>query len=685
MNPEAQPFTPASTVSIISSPSDSAASLSQKISGSSQPSASLRQKSARERRRRFNAQRAKSQSQAGELINGSNSTNDPENDLGDAASANQHKLKTNDAKKQRRRQRNRTKCNGTKADLADATPTSFNSIKTSSHSQIKKADVVALDQLKPDCVGKKQAARRQRARANRSRRPKEKTDKCPASTTSYHDEFDIEECFPTITLSTIPRLNENAKSFWRECLSTKPILPVHVEQSEPDKAEEMQSTLYNEFGVPLTILSKSRLELERRDVADRSIDIPDGFEQKQQQQRQESPPTEYFANPTPLLTNLKTKWSDSQMSRIRKRWWDAERAKRQMEIERRRKEKEQLLMGDESDDDTSSVSQCSSSLSSIDSYDECDVGMKHSSLTSPFDERKIECSCVIETPETAASIHHHYVSEQGVSLEEKCLQSAHPVHTIIHQCYLLKLKPQQVAANILPGTTYLDAENVLMRLLERQDIEDNGKWESIAETANLHDVLLGEVELIISKGVELLSADLAALNPLKLVIVLDLPHFIRILLSSRCQSSMEDEFGRTPLMLACELNRLGCIDTLLQLTTKPKLDQRENEGGNSAYHFCCINANITPDDTNTIHSPAADALELLLCKTPFQLQKRVLFSVNNKGQSLLHLACVSGDLRLVDCILNELNSRGSSFVTKALNMKDAYHCIPFISAVKADE
>jgi ankyrin repeat protein len=201
----------------------------------------------------------------------------------------------------------------------------------------------------------------------------------------------------------------------------------------------------------------------------------------------------------------------------------------------------------------------------------------------------------------------------------------------------------------------------------------------------MYDVLLGEVDPPIRKDVKLLSADPAALNPLQLAIVLDLPHVIRILLSSRRQISMEGEFGHTPLMLACELNRLECIEALLSLITKPKLDHREKVGGNSAFHFCCMNAINMNTSDNAIRSNAADALELLLSKTPFQLQKRALFSVNNKRQSLLHLACVSGDLRLVDCLLNELNSRGSSFVTKALNMRDAYHRVPFISAIKADE
>jgi hypothetical protein len=369
---------------------------------------------------------------------------------------------------------------------------------------------------------------------------------------------------------------------------------------------------------------------------------------------------------TPLLPNVKVKWNETQMSRMRIRWWEAQRIKRQMEIETKKKEKELLMQNVDSADESSSASSSTSSM---------DDSMQPPSLKNPFDEVTIKRETsqqmtLLEEEVGVSSLSS--ISPQITLLEKKCLQSDYPLHFIIHHYYSLRQHQQHVS----------DAKTVLIRLLEEQDIATVELWRST--TMSLYNLNVFEtlLDLNVLPGIQLLSADLEALTPLQLAIILDLPEVVCLLLSTAGNKSItmeEDEFGRTPLMLSCELHRRKCIEALLSLIVKPKLDHRENNGGNSAFHLCCMGS------TNTVSlSAAADTIEFLLSRTPPPLQKRILFSVNNSRQSLLHLACASADLSLVDCILSQLNQRGCNFVMKALNMKDRNDCVPFICAIKAN-
>lgn len=53
-------------------------------------------------------------------------------------------------------------------------------------------------------------------------------------------------------------------------------------------------------------------------------------------------------------------------------------------------------------------------------------------------------------------------------------------------------------------------------------------------------------------------------------------------------------------------------------------------------------------------------------------------------QNMLTTLRLLDDLKLVNYILSQLNSRGPKFVMKALNLKDKNHCVPFIAAVASD-
>eukprot|EP00956_Cyclotella_meneghiniana_P044009 scaffold297738_cov89-Cyclotella_meneghiniana.AAC.1 len=284
-----------------------------------------------------------------------------------------------------------------------------------------------------------------------------------------------------------------------------------------------------------------------------------------------------------------------------------------MDVETKKRQEE--LIGDSEE---STVSSCSSSEIDDDSY----YIMQPPSLNQPFDEIS---STISENVESKSVDVHHSFSHQVINLEQRCLESQRPLHFIIKHYYLLQENCQQLS----------DAETVFTRLLGQ---ETCNLWKH--ERINLHN-LFPDNDLIIP-GIRLRSADVEALTPFQLAIVLNLPILVRVWLSQEDTKvvCLEDELGRTPLMLACELHRIECIKTLLSLIVKPKLDYRESEGGNSAYSFCCLGKRILTKDVELDNT--SGALEILIKNTPFSQQKRALISVNKERQSLLHMACYSG-------------------------------------------
>lgn len=672
MNPNAEPFNPAALILNASAPIDVAVNVTEKKSSNANPNASHRQKSARERRRRqFHLEKVN----VVRRVDEPNESSHAKIERAKSTSASQKPTGGIGLRKQRRRQRNKGKTE-TNHDgyTSDYNTTSQCKINETSSRNIK---------------GSSNSTRnRQRARENRRKqkqRSKRATNIDSATAASKADKFDL-DIFPTISSANVAEKSEkisNAEIFWSDRLNSK-LIATHVEQ-ETDEDDDAQRVFYNQSSVPLTVLkSRTSLDDANEDDQAKTFDVSDN-EQRQQQTSNNTFKSSvndiHEVNPTPLLSNLKMKWNESQRGKMRKRWWDAERAKRQFEAQRRRIKMEQMQLEHVSDD-SSSVS--SSSSSSANSFDECDLGMQFSARNTPFDEFRPILPSVQSTYLTVPEIIARPRQSSEQVLEDKCLRSAYPLHLSVYYCYSLKRQSCLLAGGIAPDTTSSDAESVLFRLLMLDDA-DVDLWKST--TCSLYNFFSDTEEPPIGRDVHLLSVNLEALTPMQLAICLDLtPRMIRILCStpkltledSKEACMQQDEFGRTPLMLACELHRVECIDTLLSLSINSKLDHRESEGGNSAFHFCCTG-------TKSVHSLAPDTLELLLNRTPYQLQKRILLSTNNEKQSILHLACASGDLRLVDYILDELNSKGSNFVMKALKTKDANHCVPFISAVKADE
>ena len=493
-------------------------------------------------------------------------------------------------------------------------------------------------------------------------------------------DLDLSVSFPMLSLASATV--KNAESFWDDCQKNEALVTASTKTSDKtfsvESCEDNDNTsehdvLNNNADVPLVKLKSNKLPSF---IAEKNIHKSSEKEdpEKPEKGAMNSPVDTETDNiyQMPSLPNVRLKWNEAQMSRMRNRLWEAERVKRQKNETRKKKAG---ISSHQTDSDESSSTSSSESIFSP--GNECDDAMEPPLLNIPFDERitkQPNVPSLSEKPIPATAHHTVHISQETIKLEQQCRESTHPLHFIIHHYYTVKTSAHSLSV----------ADSVLRRLLRTQSLQLE-QW--LSTRISLYDLFDQDLDS------HVMSADIYALNPLQLCIILNLHHVIRTILSTPCQASdaglnnvkhmEEDNIGRTPLMLACELHRSECIEVLLTLTNKPKLDHREKEHGNSAFHFCCMGTKIIPTDDDC-DAAAANTLELLLSRTPHSLQRRMLFAVNNQRKSLLHLACASGDLQLVDCILNELGSRGSNLVTKALNMKDIHHCVPFITAVMAD-
>mmetsp|Transcript_14276 Transcript_14276/g.29044 ORF Transcript_14276/g.29044 Transcript_14276/m.29044 type:complete len:757 (+) Transcript_14276:3-2273(+) len=83
-------------------------------------------------------------------------------------------------------------------------------------------------------------------------------------------------------------------------------------------------------------------------------------------------------------------------------------------------------------------------------------------------------------------------------------------------------------------------------------------------------------------------------------------------------------------------------------------------------------------------SSSAEAIDLLLNRTPQKLKKRAFLLVNRYGETILHLACSSGDLVLVECLIGHIIEHGQTFVQKVFHLKNHLGHVPFLSAVATD-
>ena len=393
----------------------------------------------------------------------------------------------------------------------------------------------------------------------------------------------------------------------------------------------------------------------------------------------------------------------------------------------------------------SNSSSSSSSISSESNTEEDD--MEPPSLTRSMANNNIPRFAPISLPNTnniTAGDFKDSVSQSILDLEQKCLlpngilpgknarettiEEAYPLHCAIYNYALCQDNDINNSNEGLFNNRYgydnnnsekSDAEIVLQRLLTMQHSDDVMQWRclriGLSDMRGLESdgVTYDEskVETLTNANVDVLSADVkTSLSPLQFAIYWDLPKIIRILCTTNDTSLQpssskhsDDEVGMTPLMLACELGHVACIQTLMCASCPKKLDRREIVGGNTAFHFCCMGPNYTKllsvsevideeeehddifDCSNDIPvSACADAFDMLLRYTSIKDQKRALLLTNFNGQNLLHIACIRGDIPLLERLLDCHNLSGGKLV-KALETKDKLGHTPFVSAVSHEK
>lgn len=421
---------------------------------------------------------------------------------------------------------------------------------------------------------------------------------------------------------------------------------------------------------------------------------------------------------TLMIPNAKIKWTDSELSKMRHRWWEALRLKRTNatvhcdDVDRVLKSQlgaSSSTREDDADDD-STFSSSSTSLDEVPSYDVCSDAMEPPSLSAPFDEGYISSGL---PPTTSTTIPPPVLSNPVIDLERKCIESGCPIHCAIYNHALyhngLRLDYFDDHHDATPTKPVKsDAEVVLHRLLTMHSIDGILRWKSmrvgLSDMRGLEGNKYPEerVNILTDATVHVLSADITSLTPLQLAVFWNLPDIIRLLCTTGVQpqtlknSIEEDEKCRTPLMLACELGHVACIKAIMCASTFKKLDRRESEGGNSVFHFCCIGSSSSfecnqkskdvDDDENQCavrSSRRRDAIDVLLQYTPIKDQKIALLSTNRKGQNIFHLVCSQADVMLLQRLLEMQNLPGVN-ISKALDATDINGNTPFLCAIAAD-
>jgi len=441
------------------------------------------------------------------------------------------------------------------------------------------------------------------------------------------------------------------------------------------------------------------------------------------------------------IPNTKLKWTGSELSKMRLRWWDAVRAK-QTEFKEDQKHENGAPYDEQNSLSSSSSSSGGYHATSYSSSDDDEDSLIHrhpvysdpmqppSLNNAPFDEmdNNMNNASASTTPLSPVKVwpeSSKVVPQSILDLEHFCIESSHPLHCAIYN-HALKYYDNGILRNHCNGNINSDnsqnnnfetteTEVVLRSLLTMQGSVDVLRWknERVCLTAmrgleaNTHCLQDSRVDTLLgctsTNPKALLSADRTSLTPLQLAIYWNQPRMVRLLCDTFASKKQqvkkaeeEDEHGRTPLMLACELGHVDCIQAIL-CASVPKLDRREREGGNTAFHFCCM-GKLNDGQLSTTHlhedaeddilrfdtSTCVDSIDMLLKHTPLGQQKRAFMLTNCNGQNLLHLACSRGDLRLVECLLDRGNLLPGVKISKALDAKDRLGYTPFLAAVSAD-
>ena len=427
----------------------------------------------------------------------------------------------------------------------------------------------------------------------------------------------------------------------------------------------------------------------------------------------------------PIIPNVRLRFTNDESTKMRQRWWEAVRvvssshatATASKHVGRR----SEVKTKEEEVDDNSFSSSTSSSVS--DHYYKNDNSNGVNNIdpppsflsNAPFDEGR----------------------RSVVDFEQCCVRSSHPLHCAIYNHALSLCRhttndhhndcDHNFCSSIRSDYKRSDMEIILHNLLRTHGIDTMLQWKDMSICASkirhleMYDTQRSELEVIAL--MDSLNTDLHAagyvngsntqLTPLQLAILWDLPTAVRVLCevtatnprggrvgtTTTTTSSTknliptdEDERGRTPLMLACEFSRSRCIEILMRVSSVDKLDRRERVGGNNVFHLCCMglcnrdcqSGEYGNTTTRTSSPSRVDALNSLLRHTSTKDQKLALLSINSDGRNPLHLACLNGDQRLLERLLECHALIPGTKISRALMDRDKIGYDAFTCAVMSD-
>ena len=382
------------------------------------------------------------------------------------------------------------------------------------------------------------------------------------------------------------------------------------------------------------------------------------------------------------MPNLRVSWNERERSRLRNRFWNAMREKRSRPQEGNPQGSQQQELSESNGYQSSDTSTDDDSLCDDRAQPLCQPPL----LSSPYDEYNGD----VDT--TAQSVLNQYevalgplIPQPVLDLEQAVLITSHPLHCAVY------IHAHAVNGDSISSQACADidtTEAVIMRLLER-DPGQLSQW--MSQRASIYELgrVSGDTDSLPSPSRRLQSADIYALSPLQLAVHCNQPKIVALLCKDAISGKIdeEDEFCRTPLMMACELHHLSCVKAIMT-NTIPKLDRRERVGMNTAFHFACIGAN-TPEEEweegrhSADHShgvsQSSDTLDMLLNHTTNPSMKKKVFQLlNNKRQNLFHIGCIKGDLPLIQRLVIESHVVKLS---KVFSAKDERGYTPFLLAI----
>lgn len=166
------------------------------------------------------------------------------------------------------------------------------------------------------------------------------------------------------------------------------------------------------------------------------------------------------------------------------------------------------------------------------------------------------------------------------------------------------------------------------------------------------------IKLLIQNQLDIAKPDEYGLSPLHLACENGLLSICKLLISNKAKVNMQDNENRSPLHLACQNKKSDIVEVLLETGANVKLC---DSGGKTPLHIICErykrSSNLRPKMNKSL--PMVVFEMSTKCKSITQSlidHNAEVNTRNNEGETPLHTACRYGDYELVKLILSSKKS-----------------------------